>query len=179
MSVNLIYAASENNVIGSNNTLPWHLPEDLKHFKQATLGGVVVMGRKTWESLPIEVRPLPGRQCIVVTRNLDYNAPGATICTDPKTLFEHWQTSNAPLWVIGGAELYAQALPYATEIVKTVVHTRVSGDAFAPEIPGETFKLVAKERHLSKTGLEFTREFWLSGRINVIQTKDYSHENGS
>src|SRR5574343_1074700 len=110
--LHLIFARAANGVIGRDNTLPWHLPEDLAHFKRTTLGCPVVMGRKTWHSLPPRFRPLPGRTNVVVTRQADWQAPGATPATSLAQALQ--QCAQAPdVWVIGGAQLYALAEPLA------------------------------------------------------------------
>ena len=131
MALNLIFARARNGVIGKDNTLPWHLPEDLAHFKQTTLGQPVVMGRKTWESLPPKFRPLPGRTNIVVTRQQGWHAEGASVVhsiEEALTLCPH----ESQVWVIGGAEVYAQALPLAMRAVVTEIDADFEGDAFAP-----------------------------------------------
>ena len=115
LRLNLIYAQAANRVIGRNNQLPWHLPEDLAHFKRTTLGQPVIMGRKTWDSLPERFRPLPGRHNIVVTRQPQWQAPGATVAHQLGTALS--AAGDVPrLFVIGGAELYAAALPLADEL---------------------------------------------------------------
>lgn len=129
MTVALIWAQSTSGVIGRDGSIPWRLPEDLAHFKELTLGHPVVMGRLTWESLPTAVRPLPGRRNIVITRSTDYTADGAEVV--------HALT-DAPLdgaWVIGGGQIYAQALPLAGRCEVTEVDIDLepeSGDALAP-----------------------------------------------
>jgi dihydrofolate reductase len=153
MQLHLIFARSRNGVIGKDNTLPWHLPEDLAHFKRATLGCPVIMGRKTWDSLPPRFRPLPGRANIVVTRQAQWQAPGAlragsieqavALCGDAK---------NA--WVIGGAEMYALALPLASTAVVTEIDLELEGDAFAPTFDA-AWKETAREEHHAVTGLPY------------------------
>ncbi|MDP2109045.1 MAG: dihydrofolate reductase, partial [Rhodocyclaceae bacterium] len=107
----LVAAVAKNGVIGDSNALPWHLPEDLKHFKQLTSGHAVIMGRKTWESLPLRFRPLPGRLNIVLTRDPRYVAEGAMVV---HTLQEALKVgAGGTAFIIGGAELYAHALPLA------------------------------------------------------------------
>jgi dihydrofolate reductase len=133
MPLHLIYARASNGVIGKNNQLPWHLPEDLAHFKQTTQGCPVIMGRKTWDSLPAAFRPLPGRTNIVVTRQPDWQAPGAQVAHSVEQAIAHCDP-NATLWVIGGAQIYAQALPLAEEIVVTEIELTPEGDAFAPAL---------------------------------------------
>ena len=112
MELKLIYARSRNGVIGRDGQLPWHLPADLAHFKQTTLGQAVVMGRKTWDSLPERFRPLPGRTNIVITRQTDWHAPGALVAHSLEQAMSLCPAPG-PLWVIGGADIYAQALPLA------------------------------------------------------------------
>jgi len=110
VSVNLIWAQSANGVIGADGQLPWRIPEDLAHFRMLTDGGTVVMGRATWESLPPRFRPLPGRRNVVLTRQQDWSAPGAVVA---HTLDEALTSADGDVWVIGGASVYAAALPRA------------------------------------------------------------------
>lgn len=130
MSLGLIWAQSTSGVIGRDNGIPWRLPEDQARFKELTLGHTVVMGRLTWESLPAKVRPLPGRRNVVVTRQADYVADGATVVADLDDALTDEQT-----WVIGGAQIYALALPLAARCDVTEVDAdlpRQDGDAIAP-----------------------------------------------
>lgn len=130
MSLGLIWAQSTSGIIGRDNGIPWRLPEDQARFKELTLGHTVVMGRLTWESLPGKVRPLPGRRNVVVTRQADYVADGATVVADLDDALTDEQT-----WVIGGAQIYALALPLATRCDVTEVDAdlpREDGDAMAP-----------------------------------------------
>jgi dihydrofolate reductase len=134
MQLCLIWAQAHHRAIGRANTLPWRLPEDLQHFKSTTIGSPVIMGRKTFESLPNGA--LPGRENIVVTRNPDaFNAPGARAVAsleDALAAVAHVEQA----FVIGGAELYALALPFADRLFVTHVDVEVEGaDAFAPEVP--------------------------------------------
>ena len=154
MELKLIYARSRNGVIGRDGQLPWHLPADLAHFKQTTLEQAVVMGRKTWDSLPERFRPLPGRSNIVITRQKDWQAPGAlvahsldqamSLCPEP-----------GPLWVIGGAEIYAQALPLASTVVVTEIDMEVQGDAHAPLL-GTEWKEMSRQFHPNDGGLSYS-----------------------
>lgn len=130
MTVGLIWAQSTSGVIGRDNGIPWRLPEDQARFKELTLGHTVVMGRLTWESLPAKVRPLPGRTNVVVTRQNGYVADGATVVGDLERAIADDET-----WVIGGAQIYALALPLATrcEVTEVDVHLpREDDDAVAP-----------------------------------------------
>ena len=131
--LHLIYARAANGVIGKDNTLPWHLPEDLAHFKRTTLGCPVIMGRKTWDSLPPKFRPLPGRLNIVITRDASFVADGAAIAHSLEAARELCTTAS-DAWVIGGAQVYAQALPLAHTVVVTEISRDFEGDAFAPAL---------------------------------------------
>ena len=154
MKLNLILARARNGVIGANNALPWHLPEDMAHFKRTTLGCPVIMGRKTWDSLPPKFRPLPGRLNVVVTRQPAWTADGAVAVNSIAAACAACPPgSNA--WVIGGAELYTQALVLASSAVVTEIDADFEGDAFAPRF-GPEWREVARESHLSGTGLGYS-----------------------
>lgn len=152
-SLHLIYARAANGVIGKNNRLPWHLPEDMAHFKRATLGCPVIMGRKTWESLPPKFRPLPGRLNIVVSRDAAFAAEGASVVHSLEAARDLCPTGGTA-WVIGGAQIYAQALPLAHEVVVTEIARDFEGDAFAPVLGGE-WREVGREKQVSASGLPF------------------------
>ena len=151
MKLHLIFARARNGVIGRNNTMPWHLPEDLAHFKRTTLGCPVIMGRKTWDSLPPKFRPLPGRTNIVVTRNLHWNADGALRAGSLDDAIAAC-TGATDVWVIGGAQMYRVAEPLASTAVVTEIDADFEGDAFAPEL-GPAWTEVARERLVSSSGL--------------------------
>lgn len=154
MKLNLIFARATNGVIGLNNAMPWHLPEDLAHFKRHTLGCPVIMGRKTWDSLPPRFRPLPGRLNIVLTRQPDWQADGALRASTLAEACTQCPT-DSDVWVIGGAEVYAQALPLASTVVVTEIDATFEGDAFAPEL-GAAWGETSRERHVSTAGLGFS-----------------------
>jgi dihydrofolate reductase len=149
--VGLIWAQSTSGVIGRGNTIPWRLPEDQIRFKELTLGHTVVMGRLTWESLPAKVRPLPGRRNVVITRQSDYLAEGAEVVTS---------LDDAPLadaWVIGGAQIYAAALPLATRCEVTEIEVdlrREDDDAVAPVLD-DTWVGTVGDWLTSSTGLRY------------------------
>ena len=158
MQINLIWAQAHHRVIGLNGTMPWHLPEDLAHLKRSTLGCPVIMGRKTWDSIPPRFRPLPDRTNIVITRQKDWKDIGAqTANTLPEALFicERMQPIPEQIWVIGGAQIYAEALPLAHKIVVTEIDADFEGDAFAPQL-GAEWQETVRESHTSKTGLIFS-----------------------
>jgi dihydrofolate reductase len=158
MKLKLIYARAANGVIGLNNQMPWHLPEDLAHFKRTTLGCPVLMGRKTWESIPAKFRPLPGRANLVITRQPDWQAEGAHVVhslEEGLTLALAHCPEGKDLWVMGGAEIYAQAAPIAEEAVVTEIEADYEGDAFAPQL-GIGWQEILRESHVSSTGLKFS-----------------------
>jgi dihydrofolate reductase len=152
MRVGLIWAQSTSGVIGRSGAIPWRLPEDLARFKKLTLGHTVVMGRRTWESLPHGVRPLPGRRNVVLSRHADYLADGATVVT---TLGD--ALTGDDIWVIGGEQIYALAMPLATRCEVTEVDIDLpleDGDALAPVL-SETWLRVTGEWQISSTGLRY------------------------
>ena len=151
--LHLIYARAANGVIGKDNQLPWRLPEDLAHLKRTTLGCPVIMGRKTWDSLPPKFRPLPDRFNIVVTRDLSFVAEGAATAHSLEAARKLCPPGSTA-WVLGGAQIYAQALPLASEAVVTEIGRDFEGDAFAPEL-GDGWHEVAREEHVSASGLPF------------------------
>lgn len=147
--ISLIAALGHNNVIGKDNGLLWHLPDDLKRFKQLTSGHPVVMGRKTWESLPEKYRPLPGRTNIVVTRDITYEAPGATIAHSIPEAFEYARKAEGAddICVIGGGELYRATLPFATRLHLTLVDDPTPGTVTFPEYEEVFKKEMSRESH--------------------------------
>lgn len=141
--VSLIAAMAENRVIGVNNTLPWRLPADLKHFRRLTTGHHVIMGRRNYESIG---KPLPDRTNIVVTRNPDYRAPGCLV----KHSLEDALTAvrgDPEIFVIGGAEIYRQALDRADRLYLTLVHARIQGDTYFPPFDEKLWRETGRERH--------------------------------
>ena len=143
----LIAALARNRVIGRDNRLPWHLPADLRFFKQTTMGKPLLMGRRTWESIG---RPLPGRRMIVLSRDLDYQAPG---CTVARSLDEALDVAGAvpELMVIGGATLYQQTLPGAERLYLTRVEADLPGDVWFPDWNERDWRLVWEEAHPADT----------------------------
>lgn len=157
--ISLVVALGRNNVIGKDNGLLWHLPDDLKRFKKITSGHPVIMGRKTWESLPEKFRPLPGRTNIVITRDVTYQAPGATIAhTVPEAFhFAREAEGGEEICVIGGGEIYRLTLPFATRLYLTLVDDPTPGTVTFPEYP-EFTKEIEREEH-SENGINYT---WLT-----------------
>ena len=155
MPLHLIYARSRNNVIGVNGDLPWHLPEDLAHFKRTTLGQPVIMGRVTWESIPEKFRPLPGRTNVVVSRQTGFTAPGAQVVSSLQDAIDLFPADDV-VWLIGGAQLYAQAMPLAQQLVITEIDADYEGDAFAPVLNTAEWTEVHRTSHTSAQGLGYS-----------------------
>ena len=167
MSVALVAARSENGVIGHGGKIPWHLPADLKHFKALTTGHVIIMGRKTFESIG---RPLPDRLTVVISRDTGYTRPEITVVNSPEAALEYAEQSvltpgardGGDIFVVGGAEIYRLALPFAKRMYLTRVHAVVRGSVMFPEFSMEEWTLTESERHPSdvKNEYEYTFEVW-------------------
>lgn len=144
MSLSLIAAISENNCIGKKNALPWYLPEDLQHFKKLTTGHTVLMGRKTWESIPEKFRPLPNRKNIVITAQANFIVPQKVAVfhsiSDAIAAHKHEQ-----VFIIGGAHVYAQTIALADTLYITEVHQFIDGDVFFPEIDKHIWKEIERQ----------------------------------
>lgn len=156
----IIFAMAKNGVIGNNGQIPWHLPEDLKFFKEVTMDETVIMGRKTWESIPDKFKPLVGRDNIVLTKQQDFKL------TDPKhssvlvvnsieeAIFK--AHPDKVIWIIGGSEIYNLAMPLAGYIAVTEIDIEPQGDTYAPEIDESQWRILRQQtREKSTTGLEF------------------------
>ncbi len=152
--LHLIFARSANGVIGKDGGLPWHLPEDLAHLKRLTTGHPVVMGRKTWDSLPARFRPLPGRLNIVVTRQPRWHADGALRAASLEDALALCP-ADADAWVLGGAEIYRVALPLSHSAVVTEIDAEFAGDAKAPVL-GTEWRETRREAHTAANGLKFS-----------------------
>jgi dihydrofolate reductase len=142
MDISIIVAIAENNVIGDNNQLIWHIPSDLKRFKALTMGHHIIMGRKTWESIG---RALPGRISIVISRDPNYLAHGAIVVTSIAEAIAKAQSDNE-VFIIGGAQIYEQALPMANKIYLTQIHKSFKGDVSFPVIDKSIWKQVSSEK---------------------------------
>jgi len=141
--ITLIAAAAENNALGKDNDLPWHLPDDFKRFKALTTGHYIIMGRKTWESMP---KPLPNRTHIVITRKKDYTAEGAIIVNDLASALDAAK-EDANIFIIGGGEIYALSMDYATHIELTRIHHEISAHVFFPDINLKEWRLIERVHH--------------------------------
>lgn len=145
MRVSLVVAMAENRVIGRDNALPWHLPADLRFFKNLTLGKPIIMGRKTYESIG---RPLPGRQNIVLTRDDNFKAPGCDICSSLEQAMLAAGDAGEVM-IIGGAALYDAVLDTADRIYLTEVHSDIQGDTWFPELDPSHWTEISRERHFA------------------------------
>jgi dihydrofolate reductase len=172
VSVGLVWAEARGGVIGADGELPWRLPEDLALFRELTTGSTVVMGRRTWESLPERFRPLPGRTNVVLTSDPDWSADGAQRAAGVREVLEGCAKSGASLWVIGGGTVYAAFLPHADRLVVTEVDTLVDGDTWAPAI-GEEWQRVSRTPEegwsLSSAGLRFAVSEY--ARVAVVRAE--------
>ena len=148
----LVAAVASNGVIGKDGHLPWNLPEDLKHFKRLTLGHPVIMGRRTWESLPGGA--LPGRENIVVTSQAGYDAPGAAVAASLEGALA--LCAGEPVaFVIGGQRLFADSLPIAAGLVMTEIDREYEGDTWFPEYERSRWRESQREHHVAKDGTKF------------------------
>ncbi len=159
MILKAIVAYAENRVIGKDNDLIWHLPDDLKHFKRHTAGKTIIMGRKTWDSLG--GRPLPNRRHIVITRSKGFQASGAEVVHSLEEAFA-LAKSEDEVFIVGGAQIYALSLPLIDVLEITEVHAHFEGDAFFPTFDEADFELVTEEHHPTdeKHKHSFTFKTW-------------------
>lgn len=163
MPVSMIVAATRNHVIGRDNQMPWHLPDDLRYFKQRTLGKPIIMGRKTWQSLG---RPLPGRLNIVVTRQQDADFAGAEVFSDLEAALQRgreWAAQQGvdEVMLIGGGQLYKQALPLAQRVYLTRIELELEGDTFFPVLDSQEWRQTDAQTHSAVNGQPgYTFEVW-------------------
>lgn len=150
--VALIAAVASNGVIGSDNALPWRLPEDLKRFKALTLGHPVIMGRKTFESIG---RPLPGRRNIVISRNAAFSAEGCETAASLDAALAACAGTTDEVFIIGGEQIYAAAMPHAERLYLTEIQAEFQGDARFPEFDRGAWHETVRERHRTDGGFEF------------------------
>lgn len=150
--VSIVVARARGGVIGRDGDLPWHLPSDMRHFRELTTGHAVIMGRKTWESIPDRFRPLPGRRNIVLTRRAGYGAPGAEVMSD---LASAIAACEGDAFVIGGGEVYGEALPLATRAFITDIDAEIDGDAFFPALDPAQWSLSGEGERIVEDGLPY------------------------
>lgn len=144
-NLSIIVAVSENNLIGINNGLPWHLSADLKRLRELTMGHHLIMGRKTYESIG---RPLSGRTIVIITRDKNYHAPGCIVVSSLEEALITAKKDNEP-FIFGGGEIFSAALPSVNKIYMTRIHQRFEGDTYFPELNKEDWKEVYREKHVA------------------------------
>lgn len=154
MKVSIVAAVARGGVIGRDGSLPWRIPEDMAHFKALTTGHPVVMGRRTWESLPARFRPLPDRRNVVVTRSSDWSEEGAERAASLEDALRLLD-GEEHVFVIGGGEIYAAALPLADELLLTEIDHDVEGDTLFPEFSRDEFQETSRGAQVSCTGYRF------------------------
>jgi dihydrofolate reductase len=166
--ISLIVAVAENGVIGGNNMLVWHLPADMKFFKDTTMGHCVISGRKNYESIPEKFRPLPNRTNIVITRQENYHAPGAIVVNSlEKALEEAKKTGDDEIFIIGGAEIFKQSMRYADRIYLTRIHHSFEGDVFFSEPDPQIWKETSRKQGHTDEKNKYEHDFI------VLEKKDY------
>ncbi len=155
MKLSLVAAVARGGVIGRGGGVPWQIPEDMRRFRALTVGHPVVMGRRTWDSLPERFRPLPGRRNVVLTRDPDWSAAGAERAGSIDDALR--LLGEAPkVFVIGGGEVYASALPLADELLLTEIDAEVEGDTAFPPFDRSEFEETSRESHVSQNGMSFS-----------------------
>jgi len=167
MKISIIAAVTQNRVIGKDNDLPWRLPDDMKYFMNTTSGHHVIMGRKNYESLPDKFKPLPKRTNIVVTRQPDFKAPGCTIVNSIESGIEIARKNNeTEVFVIGGAQIYEQALPTADFLYLTEIKAEIEGDTYFPKVDTKNWTEISRKHHKADERHFFAFDFVIYQRKN-------------
>ena len=166
MTISLIAALSKNRVIGKNNDLPWHLPDDMKYFMQTTKGHHVIMGRKNYDSIPEKFRPLPNRINIVVTRQKDFSAPNCTIVNsiDQGIVIAN-EAGESETFIIGGAQIYKEGMALTQRMYLTEIQAEIQGDTYFPEIDFSKWVEVSRIHHTMDERHKFKFDFVIYDRI--------------
>jgi dihydrofolate reductase len=158
MKLTLVAAVAENNVIGSHNALPWYLPEDLKHFKQVTVGKTVLMGKNTFDSIMDRLKkPLPERTNVVITRQMDYQAPEGVIVYHSLEEALEGLKDTPEVMVAGGGQIFNQLMDKADKLILTEVHKEVDGDVLFPNVDKNVWKEISREDHPEFSFVEYER----------------------
>lgn len=160
-----VWIEDENQLIGQANQLPWHLPADLKHFKAVTVGDAVLMGRKTYEALPI--KPLPNRRNIILTRNKDYVAPGAEVFHSKEAILSAVDTDQQTLHIIGGGEIYRLFIDEVDELYQTIIEGDFEGDTYFPTLDFSEFELLSKKEGTVDEANRYPHTFYHYRRKNT------------
>ena len=164
--ISIIVAVANNNVIGKDNTLIWHLPADMKFFKEKTTGHCIITGRKNYESIPEKFRPLPNRTNIVITRNKEYVAPGALVVDSiEKAIQKAKETGDTEIFIIGGAEIYKQSIHLVDRIYLTQIHHTFEGDAFFPMLTNHQWKETSRIKGFTDEKNKYEHDFLIFEKI--------------
>src|SRR5688572_9271391 len=166
MTISLIAALAQNRVIGKDNDLPWHLPDDMKFFMQTTKGHHCIMGRKNYDSIPDKFKPLPNRTNIVVTHQKDFKAPNCIVVNGIERALEIAQNNNeSEVFIIGGAEIYKQSLAFADRLYLTEIKADIAGDTFFPTIRHEEWKELSRTPHPADERHQYAFDFVVYEKI--------------
>ncbi len=168
MKISMIAAVAENRVIGKDNDLVWHLPDDMKYFKDTTKESVVIMGRKNFESLPPKWKPLPNRTNLIISRNAEYDALGCKVFTSLEASLEYAKTlQQEEIFIIGGGQIYNLGLETADRMYITEIHASFEGDAFFPEWDKSSWREVSRIHHPTDERHEYSFDFVIYDRIET------------
>jgi dihydrofolate reductase len=168
MKISLIAALTQNHVIGKNNDLPWHLPDDMKYFMQTTKQHHVIMGRKNYESIPEKFRPLPNRTNIVVTHQSNFHAPNCTVVNSLEQGIALAKKNNEQeLFIIGGAEIYKLAMPFAHRLYLTEIQTELEGDTHFPTLDKQQWREVSRTHHTTDEKHRYAFDFVVYEKKNI------------
>ena len=166
MKISMIAAMGQNRVIGKDNDIPWHLPDDFQYFKKTTEGHYVLMGRKNYESLPPKFKPLPNRPNVVITRNESYDAPGTEVVNSLEDAIEIARKNNEEeAFIIGGGEIYKLGLAYADTIYLTEINGEFEGQTIFPEFDKSEWKEVSREHHSTDERHKYSFDFVIYKKI--------------
>lgn len=175
MQISMVAAVAANGVIGRDNDLPWHLPDDMKFFMNTTRGHYVILGRKNYESLPPKYKPLPHRHNVVVTRQANYDAPGCTIVNTVERALQYALENHEPeAMVIGGSEIYKACLPYADRLYITQIQANIEGDVFFPAFDQREWVEVSRQHHTADERHAYSFDFVTFERVHPETVKKIS-----
>jgi dihydrofolate reductase len=163
MTLSIIAAMDQNQLIGKQGKIPWKLPADLKYFKKTTMGAPIIMGRKTFESIG---SPLPGRRNIILTRNRDYAAEGCEIVHSKEEILDEFLEKNEEVFIIGGAEIYKQFLAYCDKLYLTIIEDQFSGDTYFPEIDWEKWDKISEIKGTTDSNNPYSYSYHIYQRKN-------------
>ncbi|PUU87901.1 MULTISPECIES: dihydrofolate reductase [Halanaerobium] len=170
MSLSIIAAMDQNQLIGEQGKIPWKLPADLKYFKEITMGAPVIMGRKTFKSIGF---PLPGRKNIILTRNKDYTAEGCEVVHSKKEILNEFLKKKEEAFIIGGAEIYKQFLKYSDKLYLTIIEHQFSGDTYFPEVDWQKWYKVSEKKGTTESDNPYSYSYHIFQRKNQKSRSDF------